>query len=341
MWGSVKQQLRSVIQWNDPSPEAIFEQWTGSGDEIKNASKLIVGPGQGCIFVYEGKVQAVYTSPGIVELQTANLPFWTTVTKFMQGFVSEHKVGLYFFKTTQLVDLKWGTPSVIKYEDPKYKFPVGLRAFGNFSVSIQKPEWFFQQIIGGHELYTASELRELFASRVIQPMTDVFARSRFTYTEIDSHRNELAFALTGALNADFEKLGFALVDFRLEGTSFDEDTMKRINRIADMSAEAQAANSAGVSYTQLQQLQALRDAAKNPGGAGSMMGIGVGLGMGQQMAGVAGFGMGSGVGSGMAGGGGAQDDTATRLKKLSELLAQNLISRDDFEAKKKQILESI
>ena len=49
---------------------------------------------------------------------------------------------------------------------------------------------------------------------------------------------------------------FILSDFRIEGTVFDDDTMKRINRIADMSAEAQAANAAGVSYAQLQQLQA-------------------------------------------------------------------------------------
>jgi membrane protease subunit (stomatin/prohibitin family) len=38
----------------------LFQQWEGNGDELKNASKLIVGPGQGCIFVYEGKVKGVY-----------------------------------------------------------------------------------------------------------------------------------------------------------------------------------------------------------------------------------------------------------------------------------------
>ena len=147
MFCSVKSQLRSVIEWTNPSPETIFEKWSGNGDEIKNASKLIVGPGQGCIFVYEGKVQAVYTESGMVELRTANIPFWTTITKFMQAFVSEHKVGLYFFKTSQLVDIKWGTNSTIKYEDPKYKFPVGLRAFGNFSMIIREPGQFFTGIM--------------------------------------------------------------------------------------------------------------------------------------------------------------------------------------------------
>ncbi|MGZ3768736.1 MAG: SPFH domain-containing protein [Bdellovibrio sp.] len=331
MWGSVKQQLRSVIQWTNPSSEALFEKWTDNGDEIKNASKLIVGPGQGCVFVYEGQVQGVYTHQGVFDLQTANIPFWTTITKFMQAFTSEHKVGLYFFKTTQIVDQKWGTPSVVKYLDPKYQFPVGLRAFGNFSIQIKAAEWFFNQIVGGHELYTVSELRELLTSRIVQPMTDIFATSQFTYTEIDAHRNELAVKMIESLNVDFEKLGFALVDFRIEGTSFDDDTMKRINRIADMSAEAQAAASAGVSYAQLQQLQALRDAAKNPGGAGMIMGMGVGLGMSQQVGAAA-------VATPIAA---SVEDPAIRLKKISDLLNQGLISKEEFEAKKKEILEKI
>ncbi|TXK98287.1 hypothetical protein BMR02_09060, partial [Methylococcaceae bacterium HT1] len=40
--------------------------WQGNGDELKNASKLLVGPGQGCIFVYEGRVKAVLNETGLV-----------------------------------------------------------------------------------------------------------------------------------------------------------------------------------------------------------------------------------------------------------------------------------
>jgi membrane protease subunit (stomatin/prohibitin family) len=42
----------------------------------------------------------------------------------MQAFESEHKVGIYFFKTTVITDQKWGTKSPIKYIDPSYNFPV-------------------------------------------------------------------------------------------------------------------------------------------------------------------------------------------------------------------------
>lgn len=327
MFGSAKSQLRSVIEWNNPSPDVIFQKWSSNGDEIKNASKLIVGPGQGCIFVYEGKVQGVHTDNGIVELRTANIPFWTTITKFMQSFVSEHKVGLYFFKTSQLVDIKWGTPSTIKYEDPKYKFPVGLRAFGNFSMVIQQPESFFRNIMGPRDMYAVEEIKDVLTSRLVQPLTTLFAQAKFTYAEIDSNRDEVASKLRQLLDREFAALGFSLVDFRIEGTTFDEDTMKRINRIADMSAEAQAAGTAGVTYAQMQQLEAMKEAAKNPGGgAGMIMGIGVGAGLGQNVA----AGLGN-IGSG-------SDDPALKLKKLKDLFDQGLITSDEYEAKKKEIL---
>ena len=130
----IQRQLRSVIEWENPQENELFTRWSQNGDEIKNASKLIVGPGQGCVFVYEGKVTAVIEEEGIVSLLTDNIPFWTTITKIMQSFESEHKVGIYFYKKSRIVDQKWGTLSSIKYDDPKYNFPVALRAYGNYSI---------------------------------------------------------------------------------------------------------------------------------------------------------------------------------------------------------------
>ena len=99
LWNAITGQLRSVIEWKNPAPDVLFQRWTDNGDEIKNASKLILGPGQGVVFVYEGKPQAVITESGMTDLKTQNIPFWTTITKFMQAFRSEHKVGIYFFRT--------------------------------------------------------------------------------------------------------------------------------------------------------------------------------------------------------------------------------------------------
>jgi membrane protease subunit (stomatin/prohibitin family) len=330
MWGHLKNQFKSVIEWENPSSDLLFENWSSNANEIKNASKLIIGPGQGCIFVYEGRVETVYTQPGTIELKTANIPFWTTITKLMLAFQSVHKVGLYFFKNSQIVNLKWGTPSVIKYMDPKYKFPVGLKVFGNLSVQIEKPEWFLQHIMAAKNNFTTSELRDLIISRLMQPLTNYLAQAQYSYVEIDPHRNEIAEALIQNTKLEFQNIGFQLTDFRIEGTSFEEDTMKRINLIADVSAETQAANTAGLSYAQLQQLEALKSAANNPGGAGMAMGMGVGMGLGQQV--------GMGVVENSTGG---SNEMTDRLKKLKELFDQGLIVQDEYEAKKKEIISKI
>ena len=336
LFDTLKRQLRSVIQWDNPSPSDLFYRWSDNGDEIKNASKLIIGPGQGCIFVYEGKIRGVFSTEGKVDLKTGNIPFLTTISKFMQSFVSEHKVGIYFFKRTKLLDQKWGTSSTIKYEDPKYKFPVGLRAFGNYSFCMTEPEQFFVNIAGTVNSYTTENLRQVMGSRIVQPLIDFLAEAKFTYTEIDANREELATGISAKLKSEFSRLGFELIDFRIEGTSFDEDTMRRINRIADMSTEAQAASAAGISFIQMQQLQAMSDAAKNEGGAAGIgMGLGAGMGFGQMMAGA----MNQQMGTGSAGQ--QSQDAVSRLQKLKAMLDAGLIEQSEYDSKKKEILSQI
>ncbi len=333
---SIKRQLRTVIEWRDPSPEALFSQWSDNGDEIKNASKLIVNPGQGCIFVYEGQIRSVLAEPCMVELTTANIPFWTTITKFMQSFESEHKVGIYFFRTTKVLNQKWGTLSPIKYEDPRYGIPVTAKAFGNFSYRIVNPRDFFINVVGSHADFTTAEFRSVMAERLVQSVTDYIAERRLSYIEIDAQREEVAAGMAGRLTADFGKLGFAVDDFRIEGINFDEDTIRRIGRIADLTAEAQAAKAVGMDFASVQKLEALREAARSEGGgAGVGMGLGAGIGMGQAMAQVMGQ---TATAPQTAGAGG---DVSARLAQLKQMYEQALITAEEYSAKKKEILDSI
>ncbi len=334
LFDGIKRQLRSVIEWKNPRADILFSQWTDNGDEIKNASKLIVGPGQGCIFVYEGKVKAVITKACMLDLKTDNIPFWTTISKFMQFFESEHKVGIYFFKTSKILDQKWGTTSAIKYEDPKYKFPVGLRAFGNYSYRISKPQDFFVNVVGSQSDFFCDDFRKVMSARIIHPISDFLAESRFTYTDIDANRNEITIGLNDKLTEVFGKLGFDITDFRIEGTSFDDETLKRINRIADLTAEAQAAKAVGLDYASIQQLEAMREAARNESGAAGMgVGLGAGMGLGQNMAQAFHHTQPQQPSQ-------AVDDPMEKLEKLKKMVDANLISQEEYAAKKQQILDN-
>ena len=330
LWQGIKRQLRSVIEWNHPKENELFYRWSANGDEIKNASKLIVGPGQGCIFVYQGKVVSVIEEEGMVSLLTQNIPFWTTIKKFMQAFESEHKVGLYFFRRTRILDQKWGTLSPVKYDDPKYGFPVGLQAYGNYSIRISDPKLFFTQVVGGAEHFLVSDFRSVMTDRLIHTLSDYFAEQKLSYAEVDARREEVAEDMKERLQEDFNGLGFELTDFRIEGTEFDDDTLSRINKIADVHADVHAANAAGVSYRELQQLDALQSAASNEAGAaGVLMGMGAGEGLARTM------------NEPFSAPASASGDIEGRLRRLKALFEEGLISEAEYGAKKQALLEEL
>ena len=60
--GFFSQQFASVIEWNESKEGTLF--WKFQNDEIKKDSRLIVRPGQDAIFLYNGKVEGVFTEEG-------------------------------------------------------------------------------------------------------------------------------------------------------------------------------------------------------------------------------------------------------------------------------------
>ncbi len=331
----IKRQLRSVIEWENPPTDVLLSQWTENGDEIKNASQLIVGPGQGCIFVYQGRVQSIIEEACLIDLKTDNIPFWTTVKKFMQFFDSEHKVALYFYRKSKVLDQKWGTTSPIKYDDPKYKFPISLKAYGNYSYRIYDPKDFFVNVAGSHSDFYIDDFRNIMSARIIHPISDYLAESKFSYAKIDANREEIARGISIKLSMAFRKLGFDITDFRIEGTDFDDETLKRINRIADLTAEAHAAKAVGLDYAKVQQLEAMREAARNEaGGAGIGMGMGAGIGLGQTMAQTL-------TEQNTTQPQVATDDPMEKLLQLKKMFAAELITDQEYASKKQSILDQM
>lgn len=326
-------QFKSVIQWENPHEDQLFIKFTKEGDEIKNASKLILQPGQGCILTYEGKVEGVLDEAGTYDLKSDNKPFLTSIKKFLKlQDGSEHVMGIWFYRKADILNMRWGTRTPIAYSDPVYTFPIQLSAFGNYSIRIVKPQWFFEHMIAGQEIYTHYHLREIFLSRISGPMTDYLANAKFSYVDIDSNLNNIATESKEKTTSIFTELGFEILDFRIEGTQFDKETMGRIGKISDMQAEVKAAQIAGINYTEHQQLQAMRDAANNEsGGAGILMGMNAGLGANTMMNQPS----------------QSQQNTAPpaaegpmeKLKKLKELFEMELISETEYTEKKKELLE--
>ncbi len=282
--------------------------------------------------MYQGKVEAVIKEEGLTTLATDNIPFWTTVKKVMQYFESEHKVGIYFFRQTQFLNLLWGTTSPVKYDDPKYKFPVALGAHGNFSLQIGDPERFFKEVVGVGSEYKIQQIQSVLRGRITQPLTDILATAGHSFAEIDKFREELSDALKEKSSPILSELGLELTDIRIEGTNFDDNTLQRINKIADAMADSQAFQNLGINYTQKEQLEALKLAAANEGG---MAGMSANFMAGAQMGSMMGNQINQQVNQPKP------DDSVVKLQKLKTLFEQGLIDEAEFKAKKAEILNTL
>ena len=341
MFGIFKKQFASVIEWADNSANILWYQCPNiNNNEIKNASKLIVAPGQGCVLVYEGKIVDIIEEAGIYNLKTDNHPFITTLLKIRQSFESEHKLYIYFFKTTTTVNQGWGTSSPIKYLDPDYQFPIQLKMNGNYSYCISDIRHFYQQIIGQQKQYTVNDAKELITSRIIQVITSILASGKYAFLQIDSELNQISENVKKQLTDEFTKLGLSLTDFRIIASQFDQETENRIAKIANISVDVIAAGKANLSYAEMEKLHAIRDAARNEGGVaalGAQFMAGAELSktftqnaintehtqgvLDKQTA--------------------ETNDVFNKLTKLKQLLELGVITQTEFEAKKKEYIDKL
>jgi len=326
-----KNQLSQVLQWKDQQTEVLVWKFPSEKDEIKNASKLIISPGQGAILVYEGKVTDHLREEGIFDLETDNHPFLTTLLKLRTNFESEHKLKIWFYRTAETVNQGWGTSQMIKYMDPVYNIPVELGANGTFSFRIANPLYWFSNVVGAKDIYTAAEARQLLQNRFPESLSAVIAQSKLSYHQIDAQLPALSGNIKAQLNLELEKLGFELTDFKLNGTIFDQSTKARISKVADITSEAMAAGEGGLTYVEMEKLKALRDAARNEGGlAGAGLQLGVGMDVGKTFNAAKEEQLNAGA-----------KDPVAKLKQLKLLLDEEIITPEEFAAKKKEWLDKL
>lgn len=322
-----KSQFSSVIEWKNQETHLLWWKYPSYNNEIINASKLIISPGQGAALVYEGEIQDVLEKEKLYNLKTDNHPFITKLVKVRQLFESEHKLEIYFYRKADVLNQLWGISQPVKYVDSKYKFPVSLGANGTFAYKIASAQLLSQKIIGSKEIFTTHEMRELVMGKIPSCIKEYLAQSGHSVVDIDAHLEDIAQGVQATINTELEGLGLELLDFKVIGTSFDENTMKQIDKIQEMTTDVLLAEQGDLSYVELEKLRAMRDAAKNEGGlAGAGLQFGVGMELGKKLDEKAD----STVKD--------TDEMGTKLKRLKLLLNEGILTQEEFDKKKMEVI---
>ncbi|ROZ64440.1 SPFH domain-containing protein [Ramlibacter sp. WS9] len=343
----IKKQFIDIIQWTEDDQGTLAWRFPMRDMEIQYGGSLTVRESQMAVFVNEGKVADVF-GPGMYKLTTQTIPVLTYLKNWDKLFESPFKSDVYFFSTRQQTDQRWGTPQPITIRDKDFG-AVRLRAFGNYAYSVVDPKVFHTKISGTRERYTVSELDGQLRGIFMQHISDAIAQSGIPFLDLAANQIEFAKALSTELAPAFEGLGLRLDMVTVQSVSLPEELQKLLDQRIGM---GMVGNDMG-KFMQYQTAQAIPEMAKGAasgGGsvAGDAMGLGAGIAMGQVLA----QNLQQGLQGGAANSGAAQaaaaaaatikpDDVMATLEKLGELKAKGILTQEEFDAKKVELLKKL
>lgn len=328
--GFIKKQFIDVIEWTENGDGTLAFKFPMQDNEIQNGAKLTVRESQMAMFVNEGRIADVF-KPGLYTLNTSTLPVMTNLMNWDKLFQSPFKSDVYYFSTREQLDQKWGTPQPITIRD-KEMGGIRIRAFGSYSYKIRDPKTFYQKISGTREAYRVEELDGQLSSAIVNSIGTFFGGSQIAFMDMASNQGQFSETLKKAVAATFQGYGLEITSFFVQSISLPEELQSYFDKAASMRMLGDLGR-----YAQFQTADAIKDAAKNPGGAaGAGVGIGAGIGMGQMMAGAM-----AGAMGGQGGAGAKEEDPLALIDKLHELLKKGILSQDEFNAKKAELLKRV
>ena len=339
----IKKQFIDIIQWTEDSDGTLAWRFPMRDMEIQNGGTLIVRESQMALFVNEGKVADVF-GPGTHKLTTQTLPVLTYLKNWDKLFESPFKSDVYFFSARQQIDQKWGTPQPITIRDKDFG-AVRLRAFGNYAFRVADPKLFHTEISGTREAYTVAEVDGQLRGLVLQNISNAIASSGLPFLDLAANQIAFANALAQELQPAFAKIGLRLEAMTVQNVSLPEELQKILDQKIGM---GMVGNDMGkfMQYQTAQAIPKFAEGAGNGGGvAGDAMGLGAGVALGQVLA--------QNLQQGLQGGaaqaapaaaapvGVRPDEVMATLEKLADLKAKGILTQEEFDTKKAELLKKL
>jgi membrane protease subunit (stomatin/prohibitin family) len=337
----IKKQFIDILEWTESGDGTLAWRFPMTDREIQNGASLTVRESQMALFVNEGKVADVF-GPGTYRLTTQTLPVLTYLKNWDKLFESPFKSDVYFFSTRQQIDQRWGTTQPVTIRDKDFG-AVRLRAFGNYAFRVTEPKLFHTEISGTRDTYTVVEVEGQLRGLMLQHISDAVASSGVAFLDLAANQIAFAKALMDAVAPSFTALGLKLESVTMQSVSLPEELQKILDQKIGM---GMVGGDMG-KFMQYQTAQAIPKFAEGGAGGGSgiagdAMGLGAGVALGQVMAQQLGQGLqGSAAVVAAAPAGVRPDEVMATLEKLAELKAKGIVTAEEFDAKKAELLKKL
>ena len=282
-----------VIKYNG-GPDVFA--WKYPSEELGTWTQLIVNESQEAVFVKSGKVLDIFGS-GRHTLETANIPLLNNIINLPFGGRSPFTAEIWYINKAFNLDIKWGTPTPIQIQDPKYGIFAPVRSNGTFGIQIVDSKKFLVKLVGTMQVFDKMSVtkyfRGIYVAKVKDAISTYLIHNKISILEINAYIDELSAFMKENIQPTMEEFGIQLVNFYVNEISVPEED-SAVRKLKDALSKRAEMNIIGYSYQQERSFNTLEGAAKNQHStAAPLMGAGMGLGMG--------LGMGKTVGAGFGG----------------------------------------
>ncbi|WP_100065483.1 SPFH domain-containing protein [Miniphocaeibacter massiliensis] len=272
-----------VVKYNG-GPD-IFA-WKYPSEELGTWTQLIVNESQEAILFKGGKALDIFQS-GRHTLETKNIPFLNKIINLPFGGRSPFTAEVWFINKAFNLDIKWGTPSPIQIQDPKYGIFAPVRSHGAFGIQIEDSKKFIVKLVGTVSVFDKNSItkyfKSLYITKVKDSISEYLVKNKISILEINAYIDELSSYMKERIEPIMSDYGVSLVNFYVNDISVPEED-PAIKKLKDALARKAEMDIIGYNYQQERSFDTLEGAAKNTGStAAPLMGAGLGLGMGLGM----------------------------------------------------------
>lgn len=284
--------LIDVIKY-DGGPHTFA--WKHPNAELSTWTQLIVNETQEAV-LYKGGQALDWFGPGRHTLETANIPILSKLVNLPFGGKSPFSAEVWYVNKINTLDVKWGTPTPIQLQDPKYNVFVPLRAFGQFGIRINDSKVFLTKLVGTLPSFNSNDIVKYFRGVYLTMVKDAIAgylvKKKVPILEINANILELSESIQANVSPKLEAYGIELVNFYVNDISVPDDD-PAVMKLKDALAKKAEMDIIGYNYTQERSFDTMGSAAANPGGGaapfmGAGMGVAMGVGLGNAMGGAMG-----------------------------------------------------
>ena len=329
--------LIDVVQFFDETGKTIVHREPQDGSAAyRLGTQLIVQDSQSAIFYRDGKALDLF-SAGRHTLTTENIPLLTKLISLPFGGTSPFQAQIYFISMKKFIDLKWGTKSPINFKDSELTY-VQLRASGKFSIRVKDPRQFMMEIVSTQGLYTTNDIEDYLRDAIVSRLNSVLGKNLKTVFELGQFYQQIESGVKAEVTDFFNSMGIELTDLILVGIVPPEEVQEKINERSSMGAVGNLD-----AYMKFKTAGAIEKAAENE--SGGIAGAGAGLGAGMMMANVMGQQMQNMNQQQQTGQPQTEkmssDEIMNAIEKLGKMKESGLLTQEEFDTKKKELLAKL